>query len=147
MHFETTVEVNAPAGKLWQAVADVEKWPDWTASTRDVSWQTDGKLRRGGRVRIRQPGMPPLVWEVCDLEPGSSFTWRTTSAGVTATGIHTVRPLGPDKAELTLAIDQAGPLSRFVGLLAGRHTRRLVRLEADGLKRCAEDWTASSPEA
>src|SRR5258707_13663807 len=92
MHFETTVEVNAPAGKLWQAVADVEKGPDWTASTRDVRWQTDGKLRRGGPVRIRQPGMPPPVWEGCNLEPGSSFPRRTTDAGGPATGIPKARP-------------------------------------------------------
>ena len=68
MHFETTVEVSAPAEKVWRAVADVEKWPEWTASTREVSWLTSGELRQGGRARIRQPGQPPLVWEVCELE-------------------------------------------------------------------------------
>jgi hypothetical protein len=59
MHFETTVEVNAPAATLWQAVADIEKWPDWTLSMREVSWLTGGELKPGGRARVVQPGMPP----------------------------------------------------------------------------------------
>lgn len=139
MHFETTVEVSAPAEKVWRAVADVEKWPEWTASMREVSWLTSGELRQGGRARIRQPGQPPLVWEVCELEPGSSFTWRTAIPGVTTTAIHRVRPVGTDKAELTIGIAQCGPMAGLLGLLAGRRTRRSVSLEADGLKRCAED--------
>ena len=63
MHVETTIAVIARADKVWQAVADIAKLPDWTASMRAVSWLTDGGLRLGGRARVRQPGMPPLVWE------------------------------------------------------------------------------------
>ena len=143
-NFETTVQVNAPTAAVWRAVADVEKWPDWTASMREFSWLTGGGLTRGSRARIRQPRMPALVWEVSDLEPGSSFSWQTGSAGVTATAFHRVRRVGTDKTELTVGITQSGPMSGLIGLLFGRRTRRYLRLEADGLKRCAEDWTGSS---
>ncbi len=144
---ETTVEVNAPAATLWQAVADVEQWPEWTSSMREVSWLAGGGLARGSRARVRQPGMPALVWEVTDLEPGSSFIWRTASTGVTAIAFHRIRPVGSDKSELTIGVTQSGPLAGLVGLLSGRRTRRSIKLEADGLKRCAEDWTGSSPSA
>jgi uncharacterized protein YndB with AHSA1/START domain len=140
--FEITLEVDAPADRLWQAVADVERWPDWTRSMRDIRWLDvqpgAPALRVGGRARVRQPGLPPLVWAVSELEPGTSFTWRAASAGVAATATHVVRPLSDSRAELTLGVQQAGPLAPLVRLLTGRRTRRLVGLEADGLKRCAE---------
>jgi hypothetical protein len=95
-------------------------------------------LRVGGRARVKQPGRPPLVWEVSEFEPGTSFTWRAASVGVAATAFHVVRPLSRSRAELKLGLQQSGPLVPLVRLLAGRRTRRFVRLEADGLKRCAE---------
>ncbi|MGO8958015.1 MAG: SRPBCC family protein [Streptosporangiaceae bacterium] len=140
MHsIETSVEVNAPAARLWQAVADVEQWPKWTASMREISWLTGGGLTRGRRARIRQSGTPALVWDVSDVEPGSSFTWRTASAVVTAIAFQRIRALGPDKAELTVGVAQSGPMAGLIGLLSGRRTRRYIKLEADGLKRCAEN--------
>jgi uncharacterized membrane protein len=141
MQYEMTVEVDAPADRLWHAVADVEKWPQWTASMREVSWLTAGGLVRGGRAQVRQPAMPALVWEVCDLEPGTSFSWRTASPGLTTTAVHRVQPVGAGKSKLTIGIAQSGLMAGFVGLLVGRRTWRSIRLEADGLKRCAEDWT------
>ena len=143
-NFETTVQVDAPVAAVWQAVADVEKWPDCTASMQEVSWLDGGGLTRGSRARIRQPRMPALVWEVSDLEPGSSFSWQTASAGVTVTAFHRVVPVGADKAELTIGLAQSGPMSGLIALLSGRRARRYLKLEAEGLKRCAEDWTASS---
>jgi uncharacterized protein YndB with AHSA1/START domain len=140
--FEVTVQVDAPADRLWQAVADVERWPQWTRSMQDVRWletHTAGSpLRVGARARIKQPGRPRLVWEVSELMSGASFTWRAASPGVTATATHVVRPLSASRAELILRVRESGPLAPVVGMLTGRRTRRFVRLEADGLKRCAE---------
>ena len=138
MDFATTVEVDAPAEALWRAVADVEQWPAWTRSMQEVSWVGGGELAVGSRARVKQPGLPRLVWEVSELAPGRSFTWRTTSPGVTTTGTHLVRPLGSGRAQLTVGISQSGPMAPLVGLLTGRRTGRYIRLEADGLKRCAE---------
>jgi hypothetical protein len=140
---------------LWRAVADVEHWPEWTATINEVTWLTaaaaglepdgdDSPLQPGGRARIRQPRMPDLVWEVTEVRPGVSFTWQARMAGVTATGTHEVRPRAGDRAELILGLAQSGPLAGVAGLLTGRRTRQSVQQEAEGLKRCAE-VAASTP--
>jgi uncharacterized membrane protein len=146
VHFETIVQVDAPASLVWQAVADVERWPEWTPTINEVTWLTGagaddaiaGPLRPGGRARIRQPRLPELIWEVTAVNPGSSFTWRAKTAGVAAVGTHQVRPLTEDRAELTLGLSQLGPLAPILGLLARRRTRSYLQQEAAGLKRCAE---------
>jgi uncharacterized membrane protein len=136
--FQVTVEVDAPAEQLWQAVADVERWPAWTASMRQVSWIAGGELAVGSRARISQPGMPRLVWEVSELDAHKSFTWRTANPGVATTATHLIRPLDGRRAALTLEVGHSGPLARVMAALTSRRTNRFLRLEAVGLKRWAE---------
>jgi polyketide cyclase/dehydrase/lipid transport protein len=166
VRFETRSEVNAPASVLWQVVADVEHWPEWTPSINEVTWLTgpatavaagpvpgaagpapvDGQLLRpGGQARIRQPRLPERVWEVTQVEPGLSFTWQAKSSGLTLTGTHEVRPLLGDRAELVLGLELDGPLARPAGFLTRGRIRQNVQQEAEGLKRCAE-VAASTPE-
>src|ERR1022692_3641959 len=90
MHFKTTIEINAPLDRVWDALVDVETWPEWTASIREVKGLDGAVLAFGSRVRIKQPRMPSLVWEVSEFEPTTSFTWRSTSPGVTTVGSHVV---------------------------------------------------------
>jgi uncharacterized membrane protein len=138
VYYETTLEADASMAQVWTSLADVEKWPAWTESMREVRWLDGGSLKVGGRARVKQPGMPALVWEVSELEPGSSFAWRTSSAGVKTVGLHVLSAVGPDKTAITLRIEMSGALSPIVWLLTGSRSKRYVRMEADGLKRFAE---------
>ena len=138
MHFKTTIEINAPPDRVWDALVDVETWPEWTASIREVKGLDGAVLAFGSRVRIKQPRMPSLVWEVSEFEPTTSFTWRSSSPGVTTVGSHVVTATTTNRVTVTLGIHQSGPLAPIVRLLAGARTRRYVQMEADGLKKCAE---------
>jgi hypothetical protein len=153
MEFKTTIEVGVPAPVLWQAVADVEHWPEWTPTMNDITWLTGpaagspdsagptgstGPLVIGGQARVRQPRLPELVWEVTDVRPGESFTWRTRSTGVTAIATHEITVLTPERCELTLGLAQTGPMAAIAGFLTGRKVRYNLQQEAEGLKRYAE---------
>jgi len=90
-------------------------------------------------VEVDAPAEAP--WRaVADVEQWPTWTrsMQEVSPGVTTTGTHLVRPLGSGRAQLTVGISQSGPMAPLVGLLTGRRTGRYIRLEADGLKRCAE---------
>lgn len=138
MRFETDIDIDAPPATVWAVLSEVERWPEWTASMREVAWIEGGSLSLGASARVRQPGMPPLVWTVCELTPGRSFTWRNASAGLTTSGGHLIEPLGDNGARLILRVSQTGPLASLAALLSGAQTRRYVRMEAEGLKRTAE---------
>ncbi|HYH30147.1 MAG TPA: SRPBCC family protein [Pseudonocardia sp.] len=139
MVITTDVEVDAAPAVLWAVLARPQTWPDWTESM-DAVELLDGGLELGSRVRITQPGMPPMVWTVSEFEQGRVFTWTSSAGGVTTLASHTVGPLdGGRRSRLVLGLTQRGPLAPLVGLLLGRRTRRYVGQETAGLKAAAED--------
>lgn len=138
MHYEQKVEIDAPQSVVWEVLADVSRWPEWTESVAKVSRTDNSALAAGSRVRIKQPRMPSLVWEVFDLEPGTSFSWRSASPGVAAVATHLVEPAEGARVAVTLGITFSGPLAPLTGLLTGARTRRYLQMEADGLKSRSE---------
>lgn len=138
MHCTRTDPIAAQPSDVWAVLIDVEHWPDWTASMREITRLDSGPLRVGSTARVRQPAGRPMVWTVTDLVPERSFTWTASAAGIRFTGFHELTPTGSGvRAVLTFAV--TGPMSWLAGLLAGGRIRRYVDLEADGLKRQSEE--------
>jgi uncharacterized protein YndB with AHSA1/START domain len=138
MRFEATIDVAAPAQRVFDIYAAVERWPDWTTSVTSVERLDPGPLRVGSRIRIRQSRLPVAVWEVTDFVPSRSFTWIARGPGVVTTGRHEVMPAGGEgHVEVTASLEQAGLLGPLLGLLTRRLTNRYLRTEVRGLKaRC-----------
>jgi uncharacterized membrane protein len=133
MHVETTVEIDAPPSEVWATLSDVVRWPEWTASMSEVQPLEDGPLALGSKVRIKQPRMPPLTWEITEFDPGRSFSWQSTSPGITTVGTHRLEPLPNGGTAVTLAIHGSGGLAPIGGLLMAGRIRRYVTMEALGL--------------
>jgi uncharacterized membrane protein len=137
-------DVSAPVDVVWTVLADVENWPDWTASMSKVE-VINGPAGAGARVRIKQPKFPAFTWQVTEWEPGHAFTWASSSGGVYSVARHLIEPAGKG-SRVTLSIEQRDPLAWLVALLAGGVTRRYVAMEAAGLKARAEA-AATTPGA
>jgi uncharacterized membrane protein len=131
------IDIAAPPERAWQAVTDVEDWPRWTTSMSEVKRLDEGPLRVGSRARVRQPRLPVLVWEVTDLDEGTSFSWVTRTPGVVATAGHEVIATR-DGSRLTLSVSWTGVFGGLTGALVGERTRKSIAQEANGLKACAE---------
>jgi hypothetical protein len=105
---------------------------------REVRPLDGGELTLGHRFRIKQPGMLPLVWRVSAVADGESFTWETRSPGVRTSGFHRVAANPDGTTQITIGIDQTGPLAGLLNALMGGKTRRFLALEAAGLKAASE---------
>jgi uncharacterized membrane protein len=139
VRYEATIDVAAPARQVFDVYADVERWPDWTASVTSIERLDEGPLRVGSRARVRQPWLPTTVWEVTELVPGERFSWVARGPGVVTTGIHIARDT--DRAgvtEVTAALEHRGPLGPVLGFLSRRLTRRYLDLEVRGIKQRCE---------
>ena len=132
MHTEVTFPVAASADRVWAVLSDVERWPTWTASMRQVV--LDGPLEVGAVAKIRQPRLPATAWTVTEVVPGRSFSWESKAPGSLAVGEHEITPTGDATCEVRLMLDQTGPVGSLVGLLYRSLTRRYVQMEADGLR-------------
>ena len=138
MRVEETVDIAAGPQEVWAVLADVERWPIWTASVSAVRLLTPAPLAVGSRVEVRQPRLPQAVWTVSALTPGRSFSWESTGPGVRSIGDHEIVPAGTG-SRATLRFTQTGPMSPVVGTLMSGLIRRYVRTEAAGLKvRCEQ---------
>ncbi len=133
-----SVVIDAPAPLVWEVFSDVERWPEWTASVTRLTGLDGSALAVGKRFAIKQPGMAKLVWEVTEIDPGSSWTWVQRAPGSVVTARHhvTARPGGGTLVRQEL--DQAGALGALVGRLMIKKTRRFLQLEAQGLKARSE---------
>ena len=138
MHVETAVEIDASPEKVWAVMTDVERWPEWTASVDRAERLDDGPLRVGSRARLKQPGFPPVVWEVTALEPGRSFSWTAKNVGITSTGEHRISPHASGRVMVNLSLRQQGRLAPLLAAFTSKLTRRYVETEAQGLKRRCE---------
>lgn len=138
MQFETTAEIDAPLDRVWATMTDVERWPEWTASMREVKILDGAAMALGSRVSIAQPRLGTLVWEVTEFRPGASFTWRNAGRGVATIGTHVLRATAGGLVVVTLGIGQSGRLAPVAGLALSGRIRRYVRMEADGLQRQCE---------
>lgn len=138
---ERTVTIAAPAERVWAVIADLERWPERIPTIDAVERLDTGPLAVGTRVRLQQPRLPAAVWTVTEWAEGSSFTWESSSPGITITAAHVVQARG-DRSRLTLTLTVAGPLSGIGWLLSRSVTTRYVETEAVSIKMAAETATA-----
>jgi uncharacterized protein YndB with AHSA1/START domain len=65
------VVVNAAPERLWLAVADVRRWPDWDADLETV--EVKGEVAPGSRFRLKPRGGPVVAMSVEAMEPPRRF--------------------------------------------------------------------------
>jgi Polyketide cyclase / dehydrase and lipid transport len=135
-----TVTSVTPPKRVWAVVVDVARWSERIPTVDAVERLDAGPLAVGSRTRLQQPRLPTAVWTVTELADGSSYTWESSSPGVTVTAAHVVEP-HPDGSRLTLALTVSGPLSGIGWLLTRSLTKRYVETEAASIKRAAETST------
>lgn len=138
MRFAASVDIGAAPERVWQVLTDVERWPEWTETMRRVERLDSGPFGLGSTVRIEQPRLRPAIWLVTELTPGASFSWTSTTAGVTSVAGHRLTATGAGRVRVEVSIEMRGVLAPLVGLLAWPLTRGYLRTEAAGLKRRCE---------
>ncbi len=138
MFNEDSIEIAAPPELVWDVFSDVQRWPEWTASVTSLVGQDGPALAVGRRFAIKQPGMQKLVWQVTEIDPGSSWTWVQRSPGVLVSARHYVVGQPGGGTLVRQELDQRGALGALVGRLMVKKTKRFLELEAQGLKARSE---------
>jgi uncharacterized membrane protein len=131
------IDIAAPPDQVWTVLADIERWPEWTASVTSVERLDDGPVAVGSLARVKQPRLRAAVWRVTSVEPGRSFDWAAKSPGITTAAGHRLEPTD-DGTRVALTIEMSGPLAGILGRVYARLTRRYMHVEAEGLKRRVE---------
>lgn len=135
--YSISVQIAAPADRVWSVMSDIERWHEWTPSIRSVRRTNAGPFRIGARARVWQPKLPPADWIVTALQEGRGFDWESRAPGIRVLGRHWVEPTSAG-SRVTLSIQYSGIFGNILGRVLASINRRYIALEADGLKRRAE---------
>ncbi len=134
----TSIDVAASPDLVWEVLADVERWPEWTDSVSSARPLDAGPLAVGSRFELSQPRIPTGTYTVTALEPGRAFTWEQRQPGSTVAAHHECAPLPDGGTRVELRVVMSGAVGRVVGRLYRRITERYLAMEAAGLKSRAE---------
>lgn len=136
---KTDITISAPIGRVWDILADFEKYPSWNpfivAITGDLA--PGGHLRTvmsmGGKERKFQP-------VVTGLSPGKSFEWLGQLPLGLFTGNHyfELRDLGGGQTHFVHGERFGGLLRGLVMRQIGNETRRGFEAMNQALKARAE---------
>ena len=137
MHFEKTIEIDAPQQRVWDVLTDIEAWPQRIETVDEVELLTPAPIAKASKVRLKQPKLPEGTWDVTAWDAPSYFDWTQKSTGITSVAGHRVEALGERRARLTLTLDMRGFLIPVAFFYRGL-TNRYMNLEAEGMKRAAE---------
>ena len=138
MHFEKSIEVDAPQRRVWDVLADLEAWPQRIETVDVVELLTPAPIAKGSRVLLKQPKLPEGTWDITVWDAPAYFEWTQKSGGITSVAGHRVDALGEGRARLTLTLDMRGFLIPVIALFYKGLTNRYLNLEAEGMKRAAE---------
>ena len=137
MHDETSRTAPASAERAWQALTDVEGWPQIIAIYESVRRGERGPLQVGSTAEIKQKGLRAGTWRVTAMTNGRDFTWENTHPGVRSIARHAVVEEPGGRVRIDLTIEQNGWLAGPVALFLGGRVRSYVDAEADGLAAAA----------
>lgn len=147
VHVERIIEIDAPPEIVWNVMADVEKWPEWTPSMRKIEKMGDKPFGKGASFRVAPRGAPRSVWTVTECDEDRSFFWEARSANAHAVAGHVIEPHGAGSL-VTLSVDVTGSwMVKVLGPLMAMTIRRSVRQEAEGLKRRSEELAGTGAPA
>jgi hypothetical protein len=121
---------------VWQILADVEHWPDWTPIVVEIRPLGGTGLNVGARFRVIQPKLRPATYEVTECVPNQRFMWAQKLPGGALVADHRVAPRD-GATEVELSFTSKGLLANIVAAMFSTMIRECVATEARSLKnRC-----------
>lgn len=136
MHFSASLDVPAPAQRVWDVMTTLALEPQWMTAVSSVSfvraeaYQTGARMRRKGRFLKKA-----LVWEseLAHVAPGVGATFRHSGA-FSGQSTWNIAPTS-DGCRVTLATDGPDPLGlKVLGRLMAIAGQRGVRSDLERLR-------------
>lgn len=138
VRYETTAVIFASDEQVWNVLADVARWHEWTPTITRVEPLDSEPFNTGSRFRVAQPRLRPAVWTVTESTPPKGFTWESRSAGMYMAAEHSIRPRSEHECQVMLRMTFSGLLGNVIGRLYKNLTESYLAQEVATLKQRIE---------
>ncbi len=121
------IEIEAPAGVVWELMSGIDQWPTWNPEIRSA--RLEGTLAAGSTFKWRA-GPGEITSTLREVRPPEWIEWTGTTFGIRAVHVWRVRAAGPS----TIAATEESWEGLPVRLLRGQSQRRLDAAISSGLQ-------------
>jgi carbon monoxide dehydrogenase subunit G len=113
MRFESSIEINAPANKVWTLIDKLEEWPQWMPSIKKVERISKGSLGVGSQLSVtaKVSGLTvTLLMTITEFVPERNVVLEGKALGTKLTRFYTLEPVN-GKTKITIDGDVSGALA------------------------------------
>jgi len=113
MRFESSIDINAPAEKVWALVDKLEEWPQWMPSIKKIERVSKEPLTVGSQLSVTAEvsGLTvTLLMTITEFVPERSVVLEGKALGTKLTRFYTLEPVN-GKTKVTIGGDVSGALA------------------------------------
>jgi len=113
MRFESSIDINAPAEKVWTLIDKLEEWPQWMPSIKKIERVSKEPLSVGSQLSVtaKVSGLTvKLLMTIIEFVPGRTVVMKGKALGTNLTRFYTLEPVN-DKTKVTIGGDVSGALA------------------------------------
>ena len=113
MRFESSIEINAPAGRIWAMIGKLEEWLQWTPSIKKIERVSKGPLEVGSKLAVttKISGLTvTLLMTITEFVPERNVVLEGKALGTKLTRFYTLEPVN-GKTKLSIGGDVSGALA------------------------------------
>jgi carbon monoxide dehydrogenase subunit G len=113
VRFESSIDINAPAEKVWALIDRLQEWPQWMPSIKKIERLSNGPLTVGSQlsVTVKVSGLTvKLLMTITKFVPERTVVMQGKALGTNLTRFYTLEPVN-GKTKVTIGGDVSGALS------------------------------------
>lgn len=137
MRFESSIEIDAPAERVWALIDRLEEWPQWMPSIKKIERISKGPLVAGSQLSVTANVSRltvKLLMTVIEFVPERTVVMRGRALGTSLTRFYTLEPLN-GKTKVTIG----GEVSGVLAWLARRGGQAISAEIAQAARKRAEE--------
>jgi carbon monoxide dehydrogenase subunit G len=113
MRFESSIDIDAPAERVWALVDKLEEWPQWMPSIEKIEIISRGPLSAGSQLSVtaKVSGLTVrLLMTITELVPQRSVVLEGRTLGIKLTRFYALEPTN-GRTKLSVGGDVSGALA------------------------------------
>ena len=113
MRFESSIEINAPAMKVWALVDRLDEWPQWMPSIKKIERTSKEPLTAGSKLFVTAKVSRltvRLLMTITKFVPERSVVLEGKALGTKLIRFYTLEPVN-GKTKVTIGGDVSGALA------------------------------------
>jgi carbon monoxide dehydrogenase subunit G len=113
MRFESSIDIDAPAERVWALVDRLEEWPQWMPSIKKIERISQGPLTAGSQLSVtaKVSGLTVrLLMTITEFVRERNVVLEGKALGTKLARFYTLEPVN-GKTKLTIGGDVSGALA------------------------------------